>query len=91
MDPNELHNKSAPQGGDGLVEELQIPGASWKNPKAQQEMAKAMEAIVDKDLMIGRELTGLLCVNWGGAKWADESIGKYGDVMDPRRGGPKVS
>lgn len=30
-----------------------VPGASWKSQKAQIEMAKAMEMIVDKDLMIG--------------------------------------
>jgi hypothetical protein len=37
----------------GEPETPEVPGSSWRNPKAQQEIAKAMDAIVDKDLMIG--------------------------------------
>lgn len=30
-----------------------VPGAAWKSQKAQLEISKALDMIVDKDLMIG--------------------------------------
>lgn len=37
------------------------PGYAWKNKKAQEEFARAMDQIQDKDRMIKRKLTMLRC------------------------------
>jgi hypothetical protein len=53
----DLRDSNKTVDGAGEPEAPEVPGSSWRNPKAQQEIAKAMEAIVDKEFMIGSEYT----------------------------------
>ena len=41
---------------DGVREKNDVPGWAWRNKRAQDESAKAMEMIVDKSRMIASEL-----------------------------------
>src|ERR1700761_8536112 len=47
--------RDASKNGEASAENdaTEVPGSSWRNQKAQQEMAKALEAIIDKEFMIG--------------------------------------
>ena len=40
---------------DGLREKNDVPGWAWRNKRAQDESAKAMDMVVEKDRMIGSE------------------------------------
>jgi hypothetical protein len=47
---------------DREMDEDRVPGASWNNKKVLEDITKAMEQIVDRDIMVKRKSVGIVSI-----------------------------